>query len=79
MVSVIESACEGDLIQISLCLFKPKTTWHTYKGFCILLKQKNLAYLALMEVITLPHLDAVKDVVTSIDHSFSIFVFIWTT
>ena len=58
VVSVIESASEGDLIQrfATIDLF-------------------NLTHLPLVEVITLPHLDAVKDVVASIDHSFTSFVF----
>ena len=34
--------------------------------------------MALIEVVALPHLNAVKYVVTSIDHSFAIFVFKWT-
>ena len=51
VVSVIESACEGDLIQIGL-----------YEGDLIqiglyLFEPNNLAYLALIEVIALSHLN----------------------
>ena len=64
MVSVIESACEGDL---------------EFNGFCIFSNEDNLMpYLPFVEVIALPHLDAVKDMVTSIDHRFAIFIFKWT-
>ena len=34
----------------------------------------NLAYLPFVEVITLAHLNAVKDVVASVDHFLTIFV-----
>ena len=37
-----------------------------------------MPYLPFVEVIALPHLDAVKDMVTSIDHSFAIFIYKWT-
>ena len=60
MVSVIESACEGHLISGGKVFFSQT--------------KSGLAHLALMEMIALPHLNAVKDVVASVDHFLTIFV-----
>ena len=60
------------------CIFLNQTTrWPNSNQF-VSFEPNNLAYLALIEVIALPHLNAVKYVVTGIDHSFAMFVFKWT-